>query len=183
MHRRADRRKGRDRAVDFRVTQGECQCAVAAHRVAEDADAIGIGGELLHDDVAQFLRDITFHAVVLRPRGLRRIQVKPGACAEVPGVGFAGNAGLARAGVHRYQHQTKLGGVALRTGFDHEGFFGAGESGEEKNDRNALLLRLRRLIHRETHRQADDRGRMPVIALDAVEAAVLAADLKCRHGQ
>lgn len=125
-HRGADRRERGDRTEQFGVAQRQGQSAVSAHRMTEDADAVWVCGKLFDDDVAQFLRDVAFHAVMLRPRCLRCVEIKPGASAEVPSVGFTGNAGLARAGIHRDQHQAEFGGVALRPGFDHEGFFGAG---------------------------------------------------------
>ena len=182
-YRCTDRCECGDRAEQVGVTQRQSQRAVSAHRMTGNADAIRICGELFGDDVAQFLRDIAFHAVMLRPRRLRCVEIKPGAGAEVPSVGFAGNAGLARAGVHRDQHQAELSGVALRSGFDHEGFFGAGQSSEEKQRGNGVIFGLRRLINGEAHRQADYRGWMLVVALNAAKTVMQAAGFECCHDQ
>jgi hypothetical protein len=42
-------------------------------------------------------------------------------------------------------------GVTLRTGFDHERFFGAGQSGQEKQHRHGMIFDLRGLINRKSH--------------------------------
>src|SRR5690606_26795515 len=98
--------------------------------------------------------------------------------AEIPSVVLAGDAGPARAGIRRNQHQAVLSGMALRARLDHEGFLGAGQAGQEEQHRHTALLRLGRQKDGETHGQADGPGSMAIIALDAIEAAMLAEQFK-----
>ncbi len=112
------------------MAQRERQCAVAAHRMAEDRDAGSIDVERVDEDVDQLVDDVRRHAKARRPRRTRRIEVEARAFAEVPVGGRAVDAGLSRAGVRRDEHEAALRREALRAGLDRERLLGAGQAGE-----------------------------------------------------
>ena len=130
----------------------------------------------------QFLDDIRAHAVILRPRRLRRIEIETGAFAELPVAGRLGNAGAARAGVGRNQHQALFRGQALGPGLDDEGLFVAGQAGEEVQHRHPRLGRLRRQVHRETHRRRAFARGVAIHVLGAAEALLRGNDLEGHAG-
>ena len=132
------------------------------------------GGELPEHRLAQLPEHVVVHAEVLRPRRLRGIEVEARAAAEFPVVGLAGDAGVARAGVAGHEHEPELRRDALRAGLDGEGLLGAGEARQIEQHRHLALLRLRRLIDREAHRQADHLRLVAVEPLRAAKAAMLA---------
>src|SRR4029453_17711687 len=96
--------------------------------------------------------------------------------AEIPGGIGPGYACIARAGVCRDEHQTELGSHALRSRLDCEGLFGAGQSGEIEQYGYPPDRGLRRHKDAELHRQADHARVMPIEALHATEAGMLAED-------
>src|SRR3546814_17065745 len=59
---------------------------------------------------------VAVHVVALRPRPLRRIEIKAGAAAEVVSIVLDRIAGAARRGVRHKQQQAELGGAARRAG-------------------------------------------------------------------
>ena len=117
------------------MAQGQGEGAVAAHGVAEDRLARGVGGEVGGDQGGQLGGDVALHAPVGGPGGPGGVQVEAGAEAEVPGVRLARDVVAARAGVGGDQHDPGRGGVGDRTGLDEEGLLGAGEAGEVGQDR------------------------------------------------
>ena len=150
LHRRADGRNGRQAGEHARVAQRECERTMAAHRVAKNAGAPLQHRRLGPDLRQQLIQQIAFHAPVGGPRGLGGIQVKTCAHAKVPGLGLTGHSGTARAGVGHQQGQAQLGRQALRAGFHREGFFGAGQAGQEDQQRHLRAgLGLRRQIKRK----------------------------------
>src|ERR1700733_9907302 len=177
--RRADRCEGGDRAVDVRISERQHQRAVPAHRVAEDSQLTGIAREAAEHRLTQLLEHVVVHAEVARPGRLGRIQVEARAGAELPVVGLAGNAGVARAGVAADQHQAELRGDALRARLDREGLLGAGEAGEIEHHRHRSALRLWRLVDGEAHRRAGYLRVVAVEALQAVETLMLADRFEC----
>src|SRR3546814_19310414 len=74
-------------------------------------------------------RSVVVHAVVLRPRLARRVDVEAGALAQVVAVGI-GHTVAARAGVRRDQDDPVLGRVALRAGLGDEVLLVAGQARE-----------------------------------------------------
>src|SRR3546814_2286204 len=74
--RRADRREGRYRLVGAGILQVDGDGAVPAHRVAHDALAAHVGGEMLGQQRGQLPGHVAVHVVALRPRPLRRIEIK-----------------------------------------------------------------------------------------------------------
>src|SRR3546814_6475179 len=77
----------------------------------------------------QLVDDVVVHAVVLRPRLPRRVDVEARALAQVVAVGI-GHAFAARAGVRRDQDDPVLGRVALRAGLGDEVLLIAGQARE-----------------------------------------------------
>src|SRR3546814_4146417 len=61
-----DGREGRDRLEDLRMMQGQGERAVAAHRVAADADGIALHREGSGDEFRQLARHVGVHPEVLR---------------------------------------------------------------------------------------------------------------------
>jgi hypothetical protein len=103
---------------------------------------------------------------------LRRIDVKPRTQAEIPIRIVARNARLARARIGRNQYDAELCCDALRAAFDHEGFFGTGETRQVIEHRHRTLARLRRRKHGKTHFCAAFARFVRIEGLHAVEAAV-----------
>ena len=65
---------------------------MAAHAVAEDAEALQIHGQLGTDLRQQVVQDVAFHAPVQGPRAWPWRRGEARAHAEVPGIGLAGQA-------------------------------------------------------------------------------------------
>src|SRR5665647_2955669 len=117
-----------------------------------------------------------------RPWCLRCIQIKPGAHAKIPAVGFASDVGTTRAGVGCDQGKAQLGGQTLRTSLHHEGFFVASQSSQVHHGGHRALRCLRWQKHRKAHGQPDFARFMLVKALHAGKTGVLADQLeRLRH--
>ncbi|CFP66505.1 Uncharacterised protein [Bordetella pertussis] len=129
----------------------------------------------------QLVDHVAVHPVVAAPRLGGGIEVEPRADAEVPVLVLAGEAGAARAGVRRHQHHAVLGGQALRAGLDHEGFLGAGQPGQVEQHRHRAVRGLGRHEDRKAHGQADLLRGMAIVALPAIEAAMLRYEFQDRH--
>src|SRR5216684_2086476 len=141
--------------------------------MAEYSGGVRFGGKIGGDELRQLARDITVHPIVLRPGGDRRIHVEAGRIAEVPAVGIARQARLARAGVRIDQHQPQFRRGLLRMRFDGKCLLGAGEAGQEIDDRYFARARLRRQVGGEFHGPADLARVVLVEPLHAAETAVL----------
>ena len=149
-----------------------------AHAVPGDTRAV-IERVVRGEVGGQFCRDVVVHVVVLRPRGLRGVEVEARALAKVVG-GVVGDALAARRGVGHDEGEAVLGGVALRPGFLGEVFVGAGEAGEPVEQRHApTRQRLRRQIGRVGHLAVVGGRRVADAQLQAVKAFVFAQDV---HG-
>src|SRR5271170_7837490 len=98
--------------------------------MAENAASSGVDRQLLLDKHSQLLGDIRIHAKMARPLGIRRIDIKTGARAEIIACVLALNAGLARTRVGRDQNHSVLSGQALDLRLGHEDLFIARESRE-----------------------------------------------------
>ena len=98
--------------------------------MAGDADVCGIDVESWRDHRQQFADDPRLHPEVRAPWRLRGIEVKPCAFAKIPVLCCAVDAGVARAGVRRDEHEAQFGGDPLCTCLDGEGFLGAGQTRE-----------------------------------------------------
>src|SRR5207237_2807466 len=84
LPRRNDRSESRDAAEATREAERRRQRAMSAHRMAGDALAVHVDRELGGQEAGQLVGDIGPHAIVRRPRLLRRIDVEAGAQTEVP---------------------------------------------------------------------------------------------------
>lgn len=58
------------------MTQGQNQRAIPVHRMAEDANARGIGMPMPDDHLIQLVHQIALHAVVRGPRHLDGVKIK-----------------------------------------------------------------------------------------------------------
>src|ERR1700734_364015 len=158
---------------------------MTAHRMPKNPRARRIGWKLRLHQGTQLLRDIRVHPVVTGPGLDRGVYIEARTDAEVPRVAVARQFQAARAGVRRNEHDPELRSDPLRTRLDHEGLFGASETGEVIQHRNASRLRLRRREHRELH-GAGGAGRFVLIKSHcAVEAPVLTDDFEwndCHDG-
>ena len=150
-----DRCKGRDRFELLWMAQGQGQGAVATHGMAKDAYLVDVDRQMLCNQWQQFGSEVTLHAVVLAPRRLCGIQIKAGAHTKVPTVRVTWQVGSPRAGIGRNQCQPQFGGMPLRSGFGHEGFFIAGQAGQIHQRGYRAVCCLRRQVHREAHGQPD----------------------------
>ena len=161
------------------IAQCDGERPMPAHGMAGDALAAHVGGQVLGDQLRQLMLDVGAHAIILRPRLLRRIHVEAGAEAEIVGAfRIVGHALAARAGVGRDQDQAELRGDPLRARLDGEVLLRAGEPGEEPHHRHLGVLRLRRNVNRHAHGRAGFTGSMTVDELRAAEAARLRDDLE-----
>src|ERR1700730_321194 len=133
------------------------------------------------DELRQLARNVTVHPIVLRPRGFRGVHIDAGRIAEIPTLGVARQARLARARVRRDQHQSQFRRGLLRMRFDGEGFLRAREAGQVIEYRHLARARLRRQVGRELHGPADFAGVVLVEALHAAETAVLRNQRQCAH--
>ena len=67
----------------------QSQSAVSAHAVSEDTDAVRIHlFEVVEDGPEQFRVDVAVHFIPFVPWGFGRVDVEPGAAAEIVGVVF-----------------------------------------------------------------------------------------------
>ena len=113
---------------------------------------------------------------------MRGVNVKTSGQTKVPGVGFAGNMGAARAGVGGNQSDAMLRGIALGAGLGHKGLFVAGQACQIHECGYRALLRVSGQKHREAHWQSNRAGCMLVEALHAAKAGVFADQFKRRVG-
>src|SRR3546814_17027499 len=79
-----DGREGRDRLEDLRMMQGQGERAVAAHRVAADADGIALHREGSGDEFRQLARHVGVHpeeigSAACRERVCRYVAISEGA--------------------------------------------------------------------------------------------------------
>ena len=158
------------------MAQGESECAVAAHRMSADAHAANIDAEMRIQQHRQLAGDHAFHREAAGIGCFGGIQPEAGAFAEFPIAGSGFNSGFARTGVGRDDGKTEFGRHPLGAGFDGEGFFGAGQSGQ-KHQRRHMALPVR-TEHAETDRTAAGLGVITVKPLHAAEAALFAQHLE-----
>ena len=165
--------EGRQALELARVAQGQRECAVTAHAVAADAQALQVDGQVAANHGQQLIDDVAFHAPVARPGHLLGIEVKACAYAEIPAVGFALDVGTTRAGVAGNQGHAQFGCQALCASLDHESFFRTGQSGQVQQGGYFFALNgLWRQVDRELHGQANFAGIVLVVALCATKAGV-----------
>lgn len=127
------------------------------------------------DQRRQLVIDIAEHTVAARP-GLRvGVDIEAGAGAEIVGGVLVGIAQPARAGIGRDQRQTMRRRQPLRPRLDHEGLFGAGQTGQVIQRRHRTPFRRRRQVDRKGHRCAGLLGIVPIEAHAPTETGVLGA--------
>lgn len=182
-HRVADRREGGKRLVAARIAQGADQRAVAAHRMAADAALVG-NWEAGLDQRRQFVHHVVVHPVMLRPRGLRRVEVETGAMAKIPAaIRIARHVVAARAGVGGDDDHAEFGSNPVGAGFLHESLVGAAQARKPVEHRQLLAaFDLRWQINRE-HHVAAERGRAVPVAFIPAAGAFLAGEVFEGHGR
>ena len=109
------------------MPQRQRERAVAAHRVAGDAETVTADRERRGHEAEQLVDHVPFHREVRRPRCLRRVDVEARALAEVP-ARIVGHALAARRGVGRDEREAELGAHALRAGLGGHVVLGAGQA-------------------------------------------------------
>src|SRR5258708_3085427 len=154
---------------------------MAAHGMAENARRARTSGQVGCHNLRQFAHDVAFHPIVLRPRRLRRVQIKPRRIAKIPVIGVSRYARLARTRVRRDQHESEVSGVFLRVGLDAKGFFRASQARQEIQHRNLVRLRLRGQVSGKFHGAAGFARLMPIKALHAAIAGVLGNQGQVAH--
>ena len=164
--------EGRHRLVEAGMLQRADQRAMPAHRMAGDGTAAA-DREIPFDQRRQFPRHIIVHAVMPRPRLLRRIDVEARALPEIPGaVGIARHPFAARAGIGGDDGKAQLSRDAEGAGLLGEVLVGAGQAGQPIEDRHlGAVLHLRRQEDGEGHFAAHRRGLVPHPLQPAAEDA------------
>ena len=104
-------------------------------RMATDPQAARIDRQLLADQCQPFVHDITFHAVVFDPGGLRGVQPIGRRETEVPMLIVAGQTPAARAGIGAEQGDAMFGRITLCPGLDEKCFVIASETGQKNQCR------------------------------------------------
>jgi hypothetical protein len=100
----------------------------APHAVAEDGDARGVDGKVGVDELGKLLGHVVVHTEVLRPLGLRGVDVEARAEPKVPRRVGTLDLHTTRAGVGADQSEAVLGGSALSASLGDEVLIGAGEA-------------------------------------------------------
>ncbi len=134
VHRRRDRREGGDRAEEIRMAQRQRQRAVAAHRMARDAELHRVGGKACADQRIEVARDVGFHTGSAAPTApvWRRHRSprpapdhRPGSLATLSPRGRC---------IGRDDHHAVRGGGGIGAGLCGEIVFGAGEAGQPERE-------------------------------------------------
>ena len=104
-----------------------------------------------------------------RPGLLGRIEIKPGAFAQVVS-GIVGHIVATRAGVRHHQRNAQLGGNTLRAGFGGEVFVVTGQAGKPEQNRRVFR---RRQENAERHCTVQRGGVVPPALLSTFKTTVL----------
>src|ERR1700733_14723005 len=181
LHGRRNGRECGNRPKRLRIAQRAHQRAVPAHGMTEDPGRFGPRGEVGGDELRQFPGDVAVHPIVLRPGSGGGIDVEAGRVSEIPVVGIAGQARLARARVRRDQHQPQLRRRFLGMRLDGKGFLRAGEPRQVEQHGHFGVARLRGYESCEFHRSADFLRVVLVEPLVTAEASVLGHERRGAH--
>ena len=167
-----DRAERRNRAITFRVLQGNGDGSVTTHRVSGNGTLLA-DRKVGFNQLRQLFHHVVVHLVMRLPRLLSRVDVKTRPLTQIVLITVS-NVIATRAGVGCDNRNAQLRRNPLGTGFLHEVLVGAGQAGQPvQHWHHAALSHLRRQINRKAHAAVEHRRIVLVLLVPAIETFVL----------